>query len=110
MRERDMPRHMTTLEWAREEAIKTVYVGTCVCMNGRGMTCPVHDAVARGLLRIRQNERDRAVNMIRERARDMRATSDIAMESGHTSLPSLLVAAELSVLVERIQAEDAPAT
>jgi hypothetical protein len=101
---------MTLLEWAHDEALKTVYVGTCACMSGRGRTCSIHDAVVRGLVQARQLERARAVSILRERAGVVRATSGIAMESGHTSFPSMLVAAELSALVERIQAEDALAT
>lgn len=103
-----MPPHMTLLEWAHDEALKTVYVGTCACMSGRGRTCSIHDAVVRGLVQARQLERARAVSILRERASAVRVTSDTAMESGHTSF--LLVATELLVLAEQIQAEDPPAT
>jgi hypothetical protein len=99
---------MNPNEWAHEEAVKNVYIGTCVCMSGRGRTCAIHDAVARSLLSARQLERTRAADLARERARAVRVTADTAMEGGHTALPSLLVAAELSMLAERIHAEDAP--
>lgn len=96
---------MTVIEWAFEEAVKNVYVGTCACMSGRGRSCPIHDAVARLLLSARRMEQERARALLRERADALRASAGTALEAGHVAVPSLAVADVLMEVAEALRAD-----
>ena len=78
---------MSDLAWAQEEAVKSVYVGTCSCMSGRGRTCSIHDAVVRLLLLARRAEQDRLRGLLLERANALRTSASTSMEAGHFIVP-----------------------
>ena len=96
---------MSDLAWAQEEAVKSVYIGTCSCMSGRGRTCSIHDAVVRLLLLARRAEQDR---LLLERANALRTSASTAMEAGHFVIPALAVADELVAMAGKLGEANAP--